>query len=273
MIAEVGSVAWARSEVQSAIASLATKAGIDPKIITVTGKMGPAQPRVEITMPWHPYMTAEERIGNYALQAGPSAKRHAKEIAAKLVIPYIRLLERDRQLMAADVKPLVKPGQMRHITLAEYAENPLPAWAYTMSPVALAWMRQEGRKPESVVRLGLQNARDHTHSVMNGYDFEIYGAHTKRFLLDIGRGAIWHDDQHRPQIGITDKLPDTILLALRRYKGRPLSEILSHPLLDQLDLSIAGMDKYGISVVRPPQETIEPVPTELGTPWNTINIE
>lgn len=253
---------------------LATKAGIDPRTIRVSGKEGPSQPRVEVRMPWHPYADTAYSTGEYALQPGPTAERHIRRIARDRLIPHIRLLARDRQMEAAGHPPLVKPGTMRHIMIEERIANPGPAWAYTMSPVALAWLRREGRDADWIVRQGLHNTKNfRLHSQENGCDFEIHGPEVKRFALDIGGGARWRDDLHQAQVTLREKLPDTILMGLRHHKGKPLAGVLSHPLLDTLPLVMNGMGRFGIAVERLPDETLEPVPAHLGQPWNTIDLE
>lgn len=275
MSGETGTPEWARSRVRREIDRLARKVGIEPRAIQVKGKEGPAQPRVEVSMPWHAYAGYEDSTGEYALQPGPTATRHVRRIAREKLTHHIRLLARDRQLEAAGHPPLVKPGTTRHVTIEERIANPLPAWAYEMSPVALAWMIAEGRDPDWIVSHGLTNTKNYRlHSQENGFDFEVHGARVRRFVLTIGNGARWRDDLHRPEVVTAGvQLPETVRMGLRHHRGKPLATVLSHPLLDTLPLVMAGLGRFGLAVERLPDVTLEPVPEHLGQPWNTIEID
>lgn len=273
MRAEIGTPAWAAMQVRSVMDRLARANGLDPRTIGVDGLRGPVQPRVKITMPWHPYADLDLRVGEYALQPGPSAQKHAEKIAKRHLIPHLRLLARDRQLLEVGFDVQSNSQPMRHFSVKELIENMLPTWAYTISPVALAWLLENGRTPEWIIRTGLHNACNRTHSEVNGCDFELHGAAIKGFSLDIGKGVRWRDDQYPTQIQIKDQLPQSVLMALRQYKGKPLANILRHPVLDQVPLIMNGMGRKGIVVERPDDVTLAPVPDFLGTPWNMIDIK
>jgi len=275
-VTKVGSAPWARELVRSAFEAEASRLSLDLAIgkearcAEITAEMGPSQPRVTITMPWHVEMPPERRTTDASLPAGPTCNVHATAFVRRTLLPYARLLARDRQLAEAGADPLPfsrlgssSPDQRLH--------NPRPAWAYAVSPIVQARLRADGLSGEEIVRTGLKNSAMRVHSQVDGRDYEMPLERLQSQRMGLGYGVRVHEDGNGVRIETACAVPETVRMGVRRLKNGPLSAVISHPLLDPLNLVISGFDRRGhVVVVRPDDVTVDDVPANLGRPWISI---
>ncbi len=269
----VGSPRWARGVVAKAVsaevARLADRGvtGLDARDIQVTGHEGVVQPVVRLVLPRHAEMPDARRTMEAALPAGPTCDRHASAFASRAIVPYARMLVRDAQLRAAGCDLDAKAFSPRHEATHRWSGQ-RPAWAYAISPIALVRLRQTGLEPSGIVLIGLTNAFNREHSRVDGRNYTTLLERVEVTSLDLGHGARLRQNGHGVAISVEGRLPQTIAMGISRYKGGPLSAVVSHPLLDDLNLVVAGLDHRGdVLVCTPADVTVKYVPSELERQW------
>ena len=273
---EVGSAPWARDLVKNAFEAEASRlsldlaVGNDARCAQITAGMGPSQPRVTITMPWHVEMPRDRRTTDASLPAGPTCNVHAATFVRRTLLPYARLLARDRQLAdaGAGTLPFTKLG---FASPDQRLHNPRPAWAYAVSPIVRARLHADGLSGEEIVRMGLRNSAMRVHSQVDGRDYEMPLERLESQRMGLGYGVRVHEDGNGVRIETSSAVPETVRMGVRRLKNGPLSAVISHPLLDPLNLIMSGFDRRGhVVVVRPEDVTVDDVPAHLGRPWISI---
>jgi hypothetical protein len=275
-MSDVGTPRWARDVVAQAVATEIARLteqgvpGLATGDVEISGHAGVVQPVVRIRLPRHVEMPDSRRVMEACLPAGPTCGRHASAFATRALVPYARLLVRDVQLRTAGFDVDARAGNPRHEGTHRW-RNQRPAWAYSISPIALARLRKDGLEPSRIVMIGLTNAFSRVHSQVDGRDYRTILERVEVASLDLGHGVRFRQNGNGVTMGVPGRLPQTVAMGISRYKGGPLREMLSHPLLDGLDLVVAGMDRRGDVVVRTPADVaVEPVPRDLGRAWIDI---
>ena len=144
---------------------------------SVTG----GRPVVQIVRGRH-YWETHENIGlSASMPTGPALETHARRLAERSILPLVRLLERDRQLLDHGIA--IYDDSKRWEKDDPRLENPYPAWAHSIDPIVLAVLKARGHAPEEIVRESFRS----TYARMRRQNLQTFDKPETRFPASFHR--------------------------------------------------------------------------------------
>lgn len=228
------------------------------------------KPRLIMSRPRHRRGAHDGTIIDRAIATGPTAAESIASVVNRLFDPYIRLVHRDRQFVAAGLD--IFDG---------IHSAPAPAWGYAINPVVLARLTADGLTPDAITRMTLEDMR----AMVNDRPTSKYHLFLDEARITLRRTelspTVFYDELKAiPRLWINQRLPSTVLGGLL---GRQVRDVVSHPWLEGVDAVITAVrDKtnddpnYGAGVVELelfiPDVLVGPLPHGIGDPWHLSHL-
>lgn len=231
---------------------------------SVTG----GRPVVQITRGRH-YWETHENIGlSASMPTGPALETHARRLAERSILPLVRLLERDRQLIEHGIG--IYDDSKRWEKDDPRLENPYPAWAHSIDPIVLAVLKARGHAPEEIVRESFRS----TYARMRRQNLQTFDKPETRFpaslhrvqvtmsVISLAPGITYRPAKNR--ISFDSPLPQATVVAMQ---GRHLSRLIDIDGTLIPDVRIKRITPYEVQLDEVASVTVSPVPVELGRSW------
>lgn len=242
-----------------------------PESIRVKAAITGNRPSVTVYRPRHECESHEANETTASLPTGNTLERNACDLASRAVLPMLRLIMRDRQLMDAGIA--IKDRKRDWEDDDPRLHSLYPSWAYAIDPIVLAVLLSQGNTPDDIVRKSFRstyrrmrrdNLRTHEELEKGENDFagHLYGVKVGLYSIDIAKGVTYHQDRNR--IDFDDELPGSVMISLRNGK---LTDIIDTSRIQVGEIGIARVTKYRVHLRPVPLVTVSPVPSELGPSW------